>query len=65
MDEERLFGELIFLEIFKDFNNLYISLKLSTLGPCKILAPYLAASKGFCPPLFIIEPPKKTEDPIL
>jgi len=35
------------------------------LGPCNIFAPYLAASRGFCPPRSIIEPPKKTEDPIL
>ena len=29
-------------------------------GPCKMLQPYFAASSGFCPPCFIIEPPKKT-----
>ena len=30
------------------------------LGPCRIFAPYRAGSNGFCPPLFDIDPPKKT-----
>ena len=41
------------------FKKLYISLKFETFGPCKILQPYLTASKGFCPPCIIIDPPKK------
>ena len=29
-------------------------------GPCIILQPNLAASRGFCPPCLIIDPPIKT-----
>ena len=60
--EANFFGLLICIEIFRNFNNLYTSLKLSIFGPCKILAPERAASKGFCPPLDTIDPPKKTDD---
>ena len=42
-----------------------MSVKLLTKGPCNTFAPYLAASKGFCPPLLIIEPPKNTLAPNL
>ena len=51
MADANCFGVLIFFETLNFFKSLYTSLKLSIFGPCKIFAPNLAASSGFCPPL--------------
>ena len=55
---------VLILVIFKDFNNLYTSLKFSVPGPCNIFAPHFCFQR-ICPPFLLIDLPIKTEQLIL